>query len=161
MLIDNNKVITINYTLKDDTGKLIDESNDGSFCYLHGADNIIPGMEQALHGKTKDDQLELSLKPEEAYGEYVEALTQVVDRAMFDVDDTIEAGMQFHAQSENGQTIMITVTQVDGDNITIDGNHPLAGETLHYDITVIDIRDATEEEISHGHVHTPGHDHEH
>jgi len=161
MLIDNNKVITINYTLKDDTGKLIDESKDGSFCYLHGADNIIPGMEQALHGKTKADQLELSLKPEEAYGEYVEALTQVVDRAMFDVDDTIEAGMQFHAQSENGQTIMITVTQVDGDNITIDGNHPLAGETLHYDITVIDIRDATEEEISHGHVHTPGHDHEH
>lgn len=161
MLIDNNKVITINYTLKDDDGKLIDESNDGSFCYLHGADNIIPGMEQALHGKSKDDQLQLSLTPEEAYGEYVEALTQVVDRAMFDVNDTIEAGMQFQAQSENGQMIMITVTNVDGDNVTIDGNHPLAGETLHYDITVIDVRDATEEEISHGHVHMPGHHHDH
>ncbi|MFW2373691.1 MAG: FKBP-type peptidyl-prolyl cis-trans isomerase [Gammaproteobacteria bacterium] len=161
MLIDNEKVITINYTLKDDSGKLIDESNDGSFCYLHGADNIIPGMEQALHGKTKDDQLQLSLKPEDAYGEYVEALTQVVDRNMFDANDTIEAGMQFHAQSENGQTIMITVTQVEGDNVTIDGNHPLAGETLHYDITVIDVRDATEEEISHGHVHMPGHSHDH
>ena len=161
MLIDTNKVITINYTLKDDAGKLIDESNDGSFCYLHGADNIIPGMEQALHGKAKDDQLQLSLKPEQAYGEYVEALTQVVDRSMFDVNDNIEAGMQFHAQSENGQTIMITVTEVDGDKITIDGNHPLAGETLHYDITVIDVRDATEEEISHGHVHTPGHSHDH
>ena len=161
MLIDTNKVITINYTLKDDAGKLIDESNDGSFCYLHGADNIIPGMEQALHGKAKDDQLQLSLKPEQAYGEYVEALTQVVDRSMFDVNDNIEAGMQFHAQSENGQTIMITVTEVDGDKITIDGNHPLAGETLHYDITVIDVRDATEEEISHGHVHMPGHSHDH
>ncbi|MCW8956842.1 MAG: peptidylprolyl isomerase [Gammaproteobacteria bacterium] len=161
MLIDNHKVITINYTLKDDDGKLIDESNDGSFCYLHGADNIIPGMEQALHGKSKDDQLQLSLKPEQAYGEYVEALTQVVDRSMFDVNDTIEAGMQFQAQSENGQMIMITVTKVDGDNVTIDGNHPLAGETLHYDITVIDVRDATEEEISHGHVHMPGHHHDH
>lgn len=161
MLIDNNKVITINYTLKNDDGNLIDESNDGSFCYLHGADNIIPGMEQALHGKSKDDQLQLSLKPEQAYGEYIEALTQVVDRAMFDVNDTIEAGMQFQAQSENGQIIMITVTEVDGDNVTIDGNHPLAGETLHYDITVIDVRDATEEEISHGHVHMPGHSHDH
>jgi len=161
MLIDNNKVITINYTLKNDDGNLIDESNDGSFCYLHGADNIIPGMEQALHGKTKDDQLQLSLKPDEAYGEYVEALTQIVDRAMFDVNDTIEAGMQFQAQSENGQMIMITVTSVDGDNVTIDGNHPLAGETLHYDITVVDVRDATEEEISHGHVHMPGHEHDH
>lgn len=161
MIIDNNKVITLNYTLKDNEGKLIDESNDGSFCYLHGADNIIPGMEQALHGKSKNDQLQLTLEPDEAYGEYNDDLTQVVDRSMFDSSDTIEVGMQFHAQSESGQVIMITVTNVDGDKVTIDGNHPLAGEILNYDITVVDVRDATDDEISHGHVHMPGHDHNH
>ncbi len=157
MTIQNNKVITINYVLKDDQGILIDESKDGSFCYLHGASNIIPGMEDALDGHSKGDEFNLVIEPADAYGEYNPNLTQVVDRTMFEGNDDIKAGMQFQAQDQQGHVMIITVSDVDGDNITIDGNHPLAGITLHYDIEVVDIRDATEDELSHGHVHQHGH----
>lgn len=156
MNIQDNKVITINYVLKDEKGELIDESRDGSFCYLHGAQNIIPGMETALTGKTKGDEFKLVIEPAEAYGEYNPGMTQVVDRTMFSPDENIEAGMQFQAQDEHGHLMIITVSNVEGDQITIDGNHPLAGVTLHYDIEVVDVRDATEEELSHGHVHAHG-----
>ena len=156
MTIENQKVVTINYTLKDDDGKIIDASNDGSFCYLHGASNIIPGLENALTGKTKDDKFNIVIEPEDAYGEYNAAVTQVVERAMFG-DQDLEVGMQFHAQSEDGGLIMITISKIDGDDITIDGNHPLAGVRLHYEVHVADIRDATEDELSHGHVHQHGH----
>jgi len=156
MTIQNDKVITINYVLKDDQGTLIDESQDGSFCYLHGASNIIPGMENALTGRSQGDELNLVIEPVDAYGEYNPNLTQVVDRSMFDANDNIEAGMQFQAQDQEGHVMVITVAKVEGEEITIDGNHPLAGATLHYDIKVIDIRDATDEELSHGHVHQHG-----
>ncbi|MCW9012622.1 MAG: peptidylprolyl isomerase [Gammaproteobacteria bacterium] len=160
MTIENQKVVTINYTLKDDEGKLIDASNDGSFCYLHGASNIIPGLEDALTGKTKDDKFNIVIDPKDAYGEYNSAITQVVDRAMFG-EEEVAVGQQFHAQAEDGGMVMITISKVDGDDITIDGNHPLAGVTLHYEVHVADIRDATEEELSHGHVHSHGHSCEH
>ena len=156
MTIQNDKVITINYVLKDDKGELIDQSTDGSFCYLHGAQNIIPGMENALTGKTTGDALNLVIEPAEAYGEYNPNLTQVVDRGMFDPNDQVEAGMQFQAQDQQGNMMIITVAKVDGEQVTIDGNHPLAGVTLHYDIEVVDVRDATDEELSHGHVHSHG-----
>jgi len=156
MTIQNDKVITINYVLKDDQGTLIDESQDGSFCYLHGASNIIPGMENALTGRSQGDELNLVIEPADAYGEYNPNLTQVVDRSMFDANDNIEAGMQFQAQDQEGHVMVITVAKVEGEQITIDGNHPLAGATLHYDIKVVDIRDATDEELSHGHVHQHG-----
>ncbi|MDH5484608.1 MAG: peptidylprolyl isomerase [Gammaproteobacteria bacterium] len=156
MTVENNKVITINYTLTNDQGEIIDESNDGSFCYIHGADNIIPGLEKELHGKAKGDKLKLVIQPEDAYGEYNAAITQVVERAMFG-DEEVEVGMQFHAEADEGGMVMITISEINGDQITIDGNHPLAGVTLHYDVDVHDIRDATEEELSHGHVHVHGH----
>ena len=161
MTIQNEKVVTIDYVLKDDQGVLIDQSQDGSFCYLHGANNIIPGMEDALTGKTKGDEFNLVIEPKDAYGEYNAAITQVVDRSMFDTDEEITVGMQFHAQNEQGQMVVISISKIDGDQITIDGNHPLAGVTLHYDIKVVDVRDATDEEISHGHVHTHGSSCEH
>ena len=156
MTVANNKVVTINYTLKNDQGVTIDESNDGSFSYIHGAENIIPGLESELTGKSKGDKFNLVIQPEDAYGTYNAAITQVVDRAMFG-DEEIEVGMQFHAEAEEGQMIMITIAEINGDQVTIDGNHPLAGVTLHYDVDVIDIRDATEDELSHGHVHSHGH----
>lgn len=159
MTIQNQKAVTINYTLKDDEGEILDQSHDGSFCYLHGANNIIPGLENALTGKNKDDQFQIVIKPEEAYGEYNPAFTQVVERSMFDEAQAgdIQVGMQFHSQTEDGAMIMITISKIDGDNITIDGNHPLAGITLHYEVQVVDVRDATEEEINHGHIHQHGH----
>jgi len=158
MKIENNKAITLNYTLKDDQGEILDQSNNASFIYLHGAQNIIPGLEDSLTGRTKDNKFDLVIKPEDAYGEYNPKITQVVDRAMFDADEAneIQAGMQFQSQSEDGAMMIITVSEINGDKVTIDGNHPLAGITLHYNVHVVDVRDATEEEIDHGHIHAHG-----
>ena len=162
MTIQAQKVITLNYTLRDQAGTIIDQSLDGSFCYLHGANNIIPGLENALDGRKQGDQFEIIIQPADAYGEYNPALTQVVTRDMFESSDDMTVGTQFHAQSDEGQFIAITVTSIDGDNITVDGNPPLAGVALYYDVNVVEIRDASAEEISHGHVHgAHGHHHDH
>lgn len=160
MQIQDNKVVTLHYTLKDDEGQIIDQSNDGSFAYLHGANNIIPGLEQALQGKSTEDELSVSIDPKDGYGERKPDMVQVVERNMFNEGDEINVGMQFHAQSPDGQMIIVTIADVDGDQITIDGNHPLAGVNLNFDVTVVDVRDATAEELDHGHVHGPG-DHHH
>ena len=162
MTIQDQKVITLNYTLRDQAGTIIDQSHDGSFCYLHGANNIIPGLEKALDGRKLGDQFEVTIQSADAYGEYNPALTQVVDRDMFENSDDMIVGMQFHAQSDEGQFIAITVTDINGDKITVDGNPPLAGATLFYNVNVVDIRDASAEEIQHGHVHgAHGHHHDH
>jgi FKBP-type peptidyl-prolyl cis-trans isomerase SlyD len=155
MNIIADKAITINYTLKDDEGKLIDESKDSSFIYLHGHNNIIPGLEAALNDKAKGDTFSLVLEPKDAYGEYNDAITQVIPSSAFG-DEKIEVGMQFHAEGEDGQPVMITISEINGNNITIDGNPPLAGVTLNYDVEVMNVRDATEEELSHGHIHAHG-----
>ena len=159
MVVTQNKVVTINYTLTDNEGQVLDQSQDGQFAYLHGASNIIPGLEDALYDKKAGDSFSVTVPPELGYGERNESMSQVVSSEMFDPNDKITVGQQFHAQDEQGHMIMITVTKIDGDNITIDGNHPLAGLELTFDVTIIDVRDATEEEISHGHVHMPGHSH--
>ena len=163
MKIEDKKAITINYILKDDKEAILDQSNDASFVYLHGANNIIPGLEDALTGRTKEDKFSLVINPENAYGEYNPKITQVVDRTMFDAGQAgeIEVGMQFQSQGEDGAMMIITIKEIDGDKITIDGNHPLAGITLHYDVHVVDVRDATEDELSHGHIHAHGESCEH
>ena len=162
MTIQAQKVVTLNYTLRDQAGAIIDQSHDGSFCYLHGANNIIPGLENALNSRNKGDKFEITIQPADAYGEYNPALTQVVTRDMFENSDDMIVGMQFHAQSDDGGFIAITVTSIEGDNITVDGNPPLAGVALYYDVSVMDIRDASAEEISHNHVHgAHGHHHDH
>ena len=162
MNITADTVPTLNYTLKDEKGEVIDESKDASFVYLHGHSNIIPGLENALDGKSKGETFNLVLEPQDAYGEYNPEITQIIAREAFG-GETVEVGMQFHAEDDNGQMVLITISEIDGDNITIDGNPPLAGVTLHYDVEVMDVRAATEEELSHGHVHAPGqscgHDH--
>jgi FKBP-type peptidyl-prolyl cis-trans isomerase SlyD len=162
MKITSDKVITINYILKDDKGVVIDQSSDASFAYLHGHQNIIPGLENALEEKEKGDSFSLVIEPKDAYGEHNPEITQVIPRSAFG-DVELEVGMQFHAESDAGQPVLITISEINGDDITIDGNPPLAGVTLHYDVDVMDVRDATEEELSHGHVHAHGegcgHDH--
>ena len=155
MNITADKAITINYTLKDNDGKLIDESKDSSFIYLHGHSNIIPGLETALNDKTKGDSFDLVLEPKDAYGEYNPAITQVINQSAFG-DEKVEVGMQFHAEGDDGQPVLITVSEIKGDDITIDGNPPLAGVTLNYSVEVMEVRDATEEELSHGHIHAHG-----
>ena len=156
MQIANNHVVTISYTLKDNDDNILDKSDDGSFCYLHGASNIIPGLENALSGKVSGDSFSVSIPPEEAYGHHDEAKSQNVPRSMFPPEQEIQAGMQFNAQGPDGQAVVVTVKSVEDDTIVVDGNHPLAGVTLNFEVVVMDIRDATAEELEHGHVHGPG-----
>lgn len=156
MQIANNVVALIEYTLTNDQGEVLDSSVGGEpLGYLHGAGNIIPGLEDALEGKKVGDSFKVSIAPADGYGEQNEALLQVVPREMFQGVEQIEAGMQFHAQTDHGMQV-ITVAKVDGDNVTVDGNHPLAGQTLHFDVKVIEVRAATQEEQEHGHVHGHG-----
>ena len=156
MQIADNTVVTIDYTLKDDNGNILDSSSDGKFAYLHGANNIIPGLENALNGKSTGDEVNIKVNPTEGYGERNDSMIQAVPRDMFDSEQEIEVGMQFHAQSPEGNMIVVTVTDVANDEITVDGNHPLAGVNLNFGVKVVDVREATEEEIDHGHVHGPG-----
>ena len=161
MQIAINHVVTLNYTLKDNDDNVIDKSDDGSFCYLHGASNIIPGLENALSGKSSGDTFSVTIQPEDAYGIHDEAKSQDVPRSMFPPEQEIEAGMQFNAQGPDGQAVTVTVKSVTDDTIVVDGNHPLAGVILNFEVIVMDIRDASAEELEHGHVHGPhGHQHD-
>ena len=161
MKIAEKHVVTLHYTLKDNDDNIIDKSDDGSFCYLHGASNIIPGLENALAGKSSGDEVSVSVAPEEGYGPRDDARIQEVPRDAFPPDITIEAGMQFNAEGPEGQAVMVTIAKVEGDTVTVDGNHPLAGVTLNFNVTITDIRDASAEELEHGHVHGPnGHHHD-
>lgn len=156
MQIADNTVVSLDYTLKDDKGNTLDSSSNGEFVYLHGAQNIIPGLENALTGKSSGDELSVSVSPAEGYGERNEVMIQVVPRDMFEAGQEIEVGMQFHAESPEGDMITVTVTAVDDAGVTVDGNHPLAGLNLNFEVRIVDVRAATEEEIAHGHVHGPG-----
>ena len=156
MQIANNKVVSFDYTLTNDAGEVIDSSQGGEpLVYLHGAQNIIPGLESALEGKVVGETLQVAIEPADGYGEYNEELTQVVPSEMFQGVEKIEAGMQFQAETSEGVQV-VRIAKVDGDNVTIDGNHPLAGERLNFDVSVKDVRDASEDELEHGHVHGEG-----
>lgn len=160
MQLAANKVATIAYTLKDDQGTLIDQADkDQPFAFILGVGNIIPGLENALEGKSAGDQVSVTIEPAQAYGERDDNLKQTLSKEMFEGVDEVKPGMQFHAQTNQGMSV-VTVTEVEGEDVTIDGNHPLAGVTLNFDVDVLEVRDATEEELEHGHVHGPG-GHEH
>lgn len=156
MEIGKDKVVSIDYTLTGAQGNVLDSSKGrGPLAYLHGNNNIIPGLESALEGKAQGDQITVSIPPEQAYGLQDPKMVQVVPRSAFQGAPTITPGMQFQGNTQAGPRV-ITVTKVEGDNITIDANHPLAGQTLNFDVKVVDVRDATQEELSHGHVHGAG-----
>ena len=156
MQVAENMAVSIHYTLTNDAGETLDSSIGGeALVYLHGKGNIIPGLEKALAGKSTGDKLSVSIAPEEAYGEYIEEMVQVIPRKMFEGIDNVEVGMQFHADVSSGPGI-VTVIKVEGDDVTIDGNHPLAGEALNFDVEITDIRAATDEELAHGHIHGAG-----
>jgi FKBP-type peptidyl-prolyl cis-trans isomerase SlyD len=156
MQITKDAVALIHYTLTDDEGKKLDSSEGGEpLAYIHGNGNLIPGLERELEGKSAGDKLSVKIAPADAYGEYDKALVQRIPRRSLKGINNIYVGLQLHAQSEHG-TRAVTVTQVTGDMVTIDGNHPLAGKNLNFDVEVAAVRVATEEELSHGHVHGPG-----
>jgi FKBP-type peptidyl-prolyl cis-trans isomerase SlyD len=156
MSIARDSVVSIHYTLRDDAGDLIDSSAEGEpLAYLHGHGNIVPGLERELEGKSAGDKLSVKVSPAEGYGEYEEQLVQKIPRRSLRGIANVRVGMQLHAQTAHG-TRVVTVTQIVGDMITIDGNHPLAGKALSFDVEVTEVRQATEEELTHGHVHGPG-----
>jgi FKBP-type peptidyl-prolyl cis-trans isomerase SlyD len=157
MLITRNKVVRIDYTLTSDSNEVIDSSAGGEpLVYLHGARNIIAGLENALDGKQPGESLNVRIEPAEAYGERDDRLVQLVPREMFEGGLEIQVGMQFHSADPEGNVAMVTVTQVTDDTITVDANHPLAGMPLTFAVTVVEVRDATPEELEHGHVHGAG-----
>ncbi len=160
MQISANKVVSIDYTLTNDQGDVIDTSNGrGPLAYLQGYGNIIPGLETALEGKSAGEAVQVTVAPAEGYGERDDALTQAVPRQMFENADEVQIGMQFQTMTEQGPHV-VTVVNVDDENVTVDANHPLAGQTLNFDVSIIEVRDASEEELEHGHVHGPeGEDH--
>lgn len=153
MNIANNHVVSIHYTLTNDAGEVLDSSQGREpLKYLHGAGNIIPGLENALLDKTAGDELQVTVEPEEGYGVRRDELIQRVPREAFQGVDTIEVGMRFHAQTQGG-TMVVTVTDVSDSEVTVDGNHELAGQRLHFAVKVEEVRAASQEEVDHGHVH--------
>jgi FKBP-type peptidyl-prolyl cis-trans isomerase SlyD len=155
MKIGKEKVVSIHYTLKDNEGTTLDSSvGDQPLLYIHGIGNLIPGMEEGLDGKVKGDKVEIKVSPEKGYGVRDERMIQKMPRSAFG-DQKVEVGMQFNAGTKNGQQV-VTVTKVEMDGITIDGNHALAGVDLNFSVEVLDVRDASKDELAHGHVHGPG-----
>jgi len=161
MQIANNKVVSIHYKLTNDDGDILDSSEGQEpLAYLHGLGNIIPGLENALSGRALGDKFSVTVAPADGYGEHDNEMVQSVPKSAFQGVDQILPGMQFQAQSPEGMQL-VTVIDVDGDEVILDGNHPMAGITLTFDVEVTEIRDATAEELEHGHVHGPGGHHHH
>lgn len=156
MTIKSDSVVSIHYTLKDDEGQVIDRSAAGDpLTYLHGHGQLIPGLERQLEGRTAGDKLNVTVTAGDGYGEYDESLVQQVPRRALKGIANVKVGMQLRAQADHGART-VTVTRVAGDMVTLDGNHPLAGKNLNFDVEVAAVRDATAEELAHGHAHGKG-----
>ena len=150
MEIAAERVVSFHYTLTDDAGAVIDRSpDDRPLSYLHGAGNIVPGLENALAGHAVGDQLTVDVEPELGYGVRHEGLVQSVPKQAFQGVDNVQLGMQFRAQTEGG-SLLVTVVEVGDDEVRVDGNHPLAGKTLHFDVRIASVREATDEEKQNG-----------
>ena len=156
MHIEKNRVVTLHYILRDEQGAVIDSSSGRvPLSYLHGKGNIIPGLEQALAGKTAGDKLDVTVAPEQGYGRRDDRLVQIVPRNRFGEVSDLKPGMQVRTSGPQGARL-VTVVGVDRDFVTVDGNHPLAGRTLNFSVEIAEVRKATHQEVSHGHVHGPG-----
>lgn len=160
MNIADKRVVSIHYTLTAADGELIDRSADGEpLVYLHGAGNLIPGLEDELTGKAAGDALKVVVAPEQGYGMPSDELVQRVPREAFGGIEELQPGMRFEATDQQGNAHPVVIQEIDGDEVVVNGNHPLAGHTLHFDVTVAEVREATAEELEHGHAHADGHHH--
>jgi FKBP-type peptidyl-prolyl cis-trans isomerase SlyD len=157
MPFEPNKVITMNYTLKDNEGVVIDTTEDkGAFSFISGANQILPKLEEQIGTMLIDSKKNVKLSAEDAYGVYDESAIQKVEKSTFPADTPVEVGMGFVANSPDGHPMPFKVAAVEEKEVTIDFNHPLAGKDLEFDVHLVDIRKASEEEVTHGHVHGPG-----
>ncbi len=156
MRIAQNRVVQMHYTLKDENGDTIDSSEGHEpLAYIQGIGNVVPGLEDALEGKQKGDKFQVTIEPADGYGERNEEMVQQVSKSGFqgEGDEELTPGMQVQIETNNGPSIAM-VTKIEGEDVTLDLNHPLAGVTLNFDIEVVEVRASTEEEIEHGHVMT-------
>lgn len=153
MQAQRDNVVSIHYVLRDTEGEVIDQSADGQpLSYLHGHENIVPGLEQAIEGHGEGDEVRTTVEPDQGYGPYRDELVQKVNREAFQGVDELAPGMSFRAESDAGPMI-VTIKEVEDDEVTVDGNHVLAGQTLDFAVNVADVRAATDTELEHGHVH--------
>lgn len=154
MQIAKNSVVTLDYTVVDPDGNMIDDGQQ-PLVYLHGGyDGIFPALEEALHGKTVGEKLKIKLQPEDAFGDYDEELVLVEDVGQF--PENIEVGMSFERVGDDDEEMIYRITDIADGKVVVDGNHPLAGTALVFDLTIAGVRPASAEEMSHGHVHGPG-----
>ncbi|RJS91411.1 peptidylprolyl isomerase [Salinisphaera sp. Q1T1-3] len=159
MQAQRDNVVSIHYVLRDNDGEVIDQSAEGQpLSYLHGHDNIVPGLEKAIEGHDEGAEVQTTVEPEEGYGPYREELVQKVNREAFQGVDELAPGMSFRAESDAGPMI-VTIKEVDGDEVTVDGNHVLAGQTLNFTVNIAGVREASATELEHGHVHDENTDH--
>jgi len=158
MKIEKNKVVQIHYTLSNEEGQVMDSSaNSEPLSYIQGIGNLIPGLENELEGKAVGDKLIAVIQPADAYGERDAQKQHVVPKSGFRSEGSEELQIGMRVQVDTGeQKAVAMVTNIEGENVTLDLNHPLAGMTLHFDVEVIEVRDAQQEELDHGHVHGPG-----
>ena len=163
MKVANGTVVGIDYSLHLGDGQVIDASSPGEpLTYLHGEGQIVPGLESALEGLQAGDKKQVVVKPGEGYGEHDPHGIQEVQRSAFPQGFAPEVGMELTAEGEDGEPVPFSIREVRPESVVIDLNHPLAGKTLHFDVTVRDVREATDEEREHGHAHGPGgHGHDH
>lgn len=162
MALMANKVVTFNYTLKDENGELLDSTEkDGPFSFITGNMQVLPGLEKALGSMIIGSKKNIKLSAAEAYGEYDEGAIQKVKRNLFPEEAELEIGVTYFAHSPEGKHLQFVITKIENDDITVNFNHPHAGKDLEFDVELLDVRDATPEEINHGHVHGPGGHHHH
>ncbi len=155
--IANGSVVAFEYTLRDGAGAVIDSSQGGApMVYLHGNGNIVAGLEEALHGKTAGAHLKVTVKPEDGYGEWREEMVMKVARGRLPKNPEPKVGLELQGVGPGGEPLHLRVIAIEGDMISLDANHPLAGQELHFDVSVQTVREASEEELAHGHVHGHG-----
>ena len=156
MIVEKDKAVSFHYTLKDADGEQMETSRDKDpMSYLHGANNIIPGLEKAMEGRSVNDEFSVTVEPEEAYGVRNENNVQRLPMKRLKGIGKVSVGQVLTLQTNNGP-VQVTVLKVGRFNIDVDGNHPLAGKQLTFDVEITDIRDASDEELEHRHVHGPG-----
>jgi len=157
-MVQDGAVVSIYYTLTNDAGEVLDTNRKGgaAMAYLHGSGNIVPGLEKALLGATKGQTIQAAVAPEDAYGPVNDELLEQVPRSSFPPDAPVEAGRIFQGQQPDGTPLQVKIAKVEGDEVTVDRNHPLAGQTLNFNVTIDKIRAATDEEKTHGHAHGAG-----
>ncbi|MDA3810889.1 MAG: peptidylprolyl isomerase [Spirochaetaceae bacterium] len=156
MIIKEKSVVSMHYKLTDESGQLLDASKEQPLSYIQGTNSLIPGLEKELEGKTIGDQVITTIPPEEAYGPVMPQLISNLPISTFKGVEKIDIGMEFEASNDNDEKMIVRVDAVNDDEVTINGNHPLAGKALSFDIKIVDVREASEEELSHGHAHGAG-----